>query len=218
MLARADSSAASVGRMRPIPATDRMRQIRSYVVRRLRDEVRGRHGAQARLAREFRMSTAHLSNVLSDNPTREPGEEFVHLAASHWGMTYAELEAAATGSSGPASSPATPAADPPIATFLMKLDRMPGLRRWIEDTRSILTVSQIAAGMAAYDETPPRGTEGGVPLHGWDAWFRDVLAGRMDASDQKGDAQAAEALEFAALKPSLRKRIAAAEDRKRRAR
>lgn len=197
--------------MRPIPATDRMRQIRSYVVRRLRDEVRGKHGAQAKLAREFRMSTAHLSNVLADNPTREPGEEFVHLAAAHWGMTYAELEVAATGSSSPTSAPAGPDADPPIATFLMKLDRLPGLRRWIEDTRSTLTVSQIAAGMAAYDDTPPRGHEGGIPLHGWDAWFRDVLAGRMDVGPRQTGQQAdAEALELSELKATARKRLAPA--------
>lgn len=76
-------------------AAARMRRVREYIVQRLREEVRGQHGAQARLAREFGMSTAHVSNVLSHRPTRSPGEEFVHKAAAHWGMTYGELESAA---------------------------------------------------------------------------------------------------------------------------
>lgn len=104
-------------------AAARMRRVREYIVHRLREEVRGQHGAQARLAREFGMSTAHVSNVLSKSPTRAPGEGFVHAAAAHWGMTYGELEAAA------ASWTPSP---PDSATSLSDEDRTPGSRNGTE--------------------------------------------------------------------------------------
>ena len=211
MLARANSSLASVERVKPIAITaaDRMRLIRQYIVRRLREEVRGRHGAQARLAREFGMTSAHLSNVLADNPTREPGEEFAHKAAAHWGMTYAELEEAACGPRRrhDGQSPVA-TADPPISTFLMQLDRMPGLRKWVEDTRSGLTVSQIAAGIAVYDAAAvPKSTSTGIPLAGWEGFFRDVAAGKFEGPRKTGDQEAAEAIEIAQLPAATRKRL-----------
>lgn len=173
--------------------------MQEYTVKRLRDEVRGKRSAQAALAREFKVTGAHMSNVLSDEPTRKPGEQFLRMAAAHWGMSYAELEAAACG---PDARPdASASADPPVSTFLMRLDRLPGLRRWIEDTSSRLTISQVAAGIEAYDANPPRSGDDGVPLYGWGAFFRDVAAGKFSAPMKIGDQAAAEALELSQLSP-----------------
>lgn len=38
-----------------------------------------------------------MANVLSADQVRGVGEQFARKAAAHWGMTYAELEAAAMG-------------------------------------------------------------------------------------------------------------------------
>lgn len=65
--------------------------------------------------------------------------------------------------------------DPPVGTFLMRLRRMPGLERWLEDHPTTFTISQIAIAMATYDESPPRGREDGQPLAGWEAFIRDAL-------------------------------------------
>jgi hypothetical protein len=42
--------------------------------------------------------------MLSSTPSRQPGEDFRRKVASHWGVTYAQLEALALGEEPPASS------------------------------------------------------------------------------------------------------------------
>jgi hypothetical protein len=82
----------------------RIEKMRTYVVARLRAELAdGTRGAQSRVARELKIATSHLSNMLADPPTRHPGEEVLRKAASRWGMTYAELESAACGEARAAS-------------------------------------------------------------------------------------------------------------------
>jgi hypothetical protein len=76
----------------------RVQRIKGYVLARLREELSSApRGAQAQLAKELGVSGAHLSNMLSRNPTRQPGESFRRKVAAHWGITYAQLEAAAFG-------------------------------------------------------------------------------------------------------------------------
>jgi transcriptional regulator with XRE-family HTH domain len=76
----------------------RVRRIKQYVLARLREELADApRGSQARLAKRLGVSGAHLSNMLSSTPSREPGEDFRRKVAAHWGVTYAQLEALALG-------------------------------------------------------------------------------------------------------------------------
>jgi transcriptional regulator with XRE-family HTH domain len=82
----------------------RVRRIKQYVLARLREELgTAPRGAQAQLAKRLGVSGAHLSSMLSATPTRQPGEDFRRKVASHWGITYAQLEAIALGEEPPVS-------------------------------------------------------------------------------------------------------------------
>ncbi len=83
----------------------RVQQIKEYVLARLRDELAcAPRGAQAQLAKKLGVSGAHLSNMLSRNPTRQPGEDFRRKVAAHWGVTYGQLESIAFGDEAPLST------------------------------------------------------------------------------------------------------------------
>lgn len=87
------------------PDDHRVRRIKQYVLARLREELAlAPRGAQARLAKRLGVSGAHLSNMLSTTPTRQPGEDFRRKVAAHWGVSYAQLEALALGEDLPPSS------------------------------------------------------------------------------------------------------------------
>ncbi len=91
----------------------RVRRIKQYVLARLREELgNAPRGAQARLAKQLGVSGAHLSNMLSSTPSRQPGEEFRRKVAAHWGITYAQLEALALGEEMPPASAAKPVIGP----------------------------------------------------------------------------------------------------------
>lgn len=93
----------------------RVQRIKQYVLARLRDELASApRGAQAKLAKKLGVSGAHLSNMLSASPSRQPGEDFRRKVAAHWGVSYAQLEALALGEDPPASS-AKPIAGAPAA-------------------------------------------------------------------------------------------------------
>jgi hypothetical protein len=83
----------------------RVQRIKLYVLARLREELANApRGAQAQLAKKLGVSGAHLSNMLSPNPSRQPGEDFRRKVSAHWGMSYAQLEAQALGEEPPAST------------------------------------------------------------------------------------------------------------------
>jgi transcriptional regulator with XRE-family HTH domain len=83
----------------------RVRRIKQYVLARLREELANApRGAQARLAKRLGVSGAHLSNMLSATPSRQPGEDFRRKVAAHWGISYAQLEAIALGEEPPTST------------------------------------------------------------------------------------------------------------------
>ncbi len=83
----------------------RVQQIKEYVLARLRDELAcAPRGAQAQLAKRLGVSGAHLSNMLSHNPTRQPGEDFRRKVAAHWGVSYGQLESIALGEEAPKST------------------------------------------------------------------------------------------------------------------
>ncbi|MBX3199734.1 MAG: hypothetical protein KF850_33645 [Labilithrix sp.] len=83
----------------------RVRRIKQYVLARLREELgNAPRGSQARLAKRLDVSGAHLSNMLSSTPSRQPGEDFRRKVAAHWGVTYAQLEALALGEEPPPST------------------------------------------------------------------------------------------------------------------
>lgn len=83
----------------------RVQRIKQYVLARLRDELASApRGAQAQLAKKLGVSGAHLSNMLSASPSRQPGEDFRRKVAAHWGVSYAQLEALALGEEPPAAT------------------------------------------------------------------------------------------------------------------
>ena len=83
----------------------RVQRIKEYVLARLRDELAcGPRGAQAQLAKKLGVSGAHLSNMLSHKPTRQPGEDFRRKVAAHWGVSYGQLESIALGEEAPTST------------------------------------------------------------------------------------------------------------------
>jgi transcriptional regulator with XRE-family HTH domain len=87
----------------------RVQRIKEYVLARLGEELAGApRGAQAQLAKKLGVSGAHLSNMLSRSPTRQPGEDFRRKAAAHWGLSYGQLEAAALGEDAPPESTMKP--------------------------------------------------------------------------------------------------------------
>lgn len=75
----------------------------------------------------------------------------------------------------------TPPPDPPIGGFLLQIDRLPGLRRWIERHPGEFTISAIARGLEKYEHLPPQSQEDGVPMGGWGSFFADVDA--LDARE-----------------------------------
>ena len=83
----------------------RRKQMQEYVRARLRAEreAMGR-GGTVDLAKALGCSNEHVSNMLHERPTRNPGEDLMRAAADRWGMSYAELEAVACGHA--TSSPA----------------------------------------------------------------------------------------------------------------
>ena len=84
----------------------RVQRIKEYVLARLAEELAcAPRGAQAQLAKRLGVSGAHLSNMLSHNPTRQPGEDFRRKVAVHWGVSYGQLEAIALGEDAPTSGP-----------------------------------------------------------------------------------------------------------------
>ncbi len=83
----------------------RVQRIKQYVLARLREELAcAPRGAQAQLAKKLGVSGAHLSNMLSQRPTRQPGEDFRRKVAAHWGVSYGQLEAISLGEDAPAST------------------------------------------------------------------------------------------------------------------
>jgi hypothetical protein len=118
-----------------------VRRIKRYVLARLRDELStAPRGAQARLAKRLGVSGAHLSNMLSSTPSRQPGEDFRRKVAAHWGMTYAELEALAVGESVPPSRRSR--TDPTLGPLPPNLALTLGAYVWLpelpEDVRPIV--------------------------------------------------------------------------------
>ena len=80
-------------------------RIKEYVLARLREELAcAPRGAQALLAKALGVSGAHLSNMLSRSPTRQPGEDFRRKAAAHWHLSYGQLEAIALGEEVPGNT------------------------------------------------------------------------------------------------------------------
>jgi transcriptional regulator with XRE-family HTH domain len=111
----------------------RVQRIKEYVLARLREELAcAPRGAQAQLAKKLGVSGAHLSNMLSPNPTRQPGEDFRRKVAAHWGVSYGQLEAIALGEEPPESTSKqvswrTEEAPPNLATVLSDYVWMPEL-------------------------------------------------------------------------------------------
>ncbi|MBX3229911.1 MAG: hypothetical protein KIT84_26245 [Labilithrix sp.] len=79
------------------------------------------------------MSGAHLSNMLSTTPTRQPGEDFRRKVAAHWGVSYAQLEALALGEDMPSSFPSSPPASGPIESLPPNLARAAAEYSWMHE-------------------------------------------------------------------------------------
>jgi transcriptional regulator with XRE-family HTH domain len=112
----------------------RVQQIKEYVLVRLREELAcAPRGAQAQLAKKLGVSGAHLSNMLSKSPTRQPGEDFRRKVAAHWGVSYGQLESIALGEEASPDSQLKPLswraedAPPNLAAVLADYSWMPEL-------------------------------------------------------------------------------------------
>jgi len=114
----------------------RVRRIKQYVLARLREELQNApRGSQARLAKRLGVSGAHLSNMLSSTPSRQPGEDFRRKVAAHWGVTYAQLEALALGeeSGAPQRSPLPPNLEATSSAYVWR-DELPArFREVVQD-------------------------------------------------------------------------------------
>jgi len=112
----------------------RVRRIKHYVLARLREELAlAPRGAQARLSKRLGVSGAHLSNMLSATPTRQPGEDFRRKVAAHWGVSYAQLEALALGEDMPSSVPKPPPASGHSDTLPPNLARATAEYNWMHE-------------------------------------------------------------------------------------
>lgn len=112
----------------------RVQRIKEYVLARLRDELAcAPRGAQAQLAKKLGVSGAHLSNMLSHSPTRQPGEDFRRKVAAHWGVSYGQLESIALGEEASPASTSKPVswraedAPPNLSAVLADYSWMPEL-------------------------------------------------------------------------------------------
>lgn len=127
---------------------DLMQRVKDYVRRRLQDEVRAKpRGAQSAVARKLGTSSAHLANLLSDPPSRQPGEAFCRKAADHWGISYADLERLAVGGTMPPAQP-VPA---PSLDVLRDV-----LRDVVREEVAAGVAAALAADREARDEPKPK--------------------------------------------------------------
>lgn len=116
---------------------ERRQRVREYVRDRLRREIDGKpRGYQSKVAKRVGVTTAHMSNLVSANPTRQAGESVCRKAAEYWGISYAELEELACGPSEPPAALAT------VHAFEPNLDTV----------RKMLREELAAAIAAALDE------------------------------------------------------------------
>ncbi len=173
MLAQASLAAASIRPMAKAADTKHDR-VRAYVRSRLSDEsAKEGRGWKSRVAREFGMSTAHISNVMATG-SRGMGQRFVEQAAEYWGMTYAQLEAVALGR----RIVLPPELDPPIETLLRKLSRdegLPGLRGAIDAHDGRWKTSTILRALGTEWESV-----GGQPVGGWPALLDAIETNDID--------------------------------------
>lgn len=119
----------------------RVQQIKEYVLARLRDELAcAPRGAQAQLAKKLGVSGAHLSNMLSRNPTRQPGEDFRRKVAAHWGVSYGQLESIALGEEAPTSTskPVSWRAEDAPPNLTVALSDYPWMTELPNDLRAIV--------------------------------------------------------------------------------
>lgn len=100
----------------------------------------------------------------------------------------------------------TSGSDLTVGAFLLKLRRLPGLERWLEENPTALTVSQLARGMTVYDMAPPASRSDGQPMSGWRAFFDDALSGRLTTAANGNQAEA-ERLELGQMTRSGRRRV-----------
>ncbi len=101
-------------------AASRMSEIRRYIRERLLAEFKGKkRGAAAEASRAIGISTAHMTNMLSEKSSA--GEVAARKVAAYWGMTYAQLESVACGEMSlglvPNQPPSTPTPQPNLDTI-----------------------------------------------------------------------------------------------------
>lgn len=139
---------------------ERVQRIKEYVLARLRAELAtGPRGAQAGLAKKLGVSGAHLSNMLSASPTRQPGEDFRRKVAAHWGMSYAQLEAQALGEESPPSSTSYPktidgVVPEVLSSVLATYDWLPDMPRHLRALvrEQALVYARLDLGVVVHEE------------------------------------------------------------------
>ncbi len=169
---------------------------------------------QRAMAEKTAVSTATISNIINGKGSYGVGREVAAQLGQPFGLASydAVLDAAYSARLGRLRQGVDDALEKhavymPARSFLLKLRRLPGLERWVEDHPKSITVWELARGIAAYESSPPRSDQDGVPFGGWAAFFDDVNANRLSGPKKSGDQSAAEALEKSQLPAGTRRRL-----------
>lgn len=78
------------------------------------------------------------------------------------------------------SAPVAVVPDPPIGTFLLKINKLPGLDEWLTNHPGDVHVSEVCRAIETYESTPGLARPSdGQPHQGWGTFFTDLRAGKI---------------------------------------
>lgn len=72
--------------------------------------------------------------------------------------------------------PGEEVSDPKAGVFLAHVDRLPGLREWLQENPAEVRLSTLVRGIEAYPTLCTRTRSDGQPLGGWSQYFADLDA------------------------------------------
>lgn len=163
---------------------------------------------QTELARKIGIDQSRVSAIRNTGKT---SMQTLIRAAVLAGRTLQDF-GRAVGVELPSAASESPMADPPIGTFLMKLRRLPGLEQWVESHPEQFTISQLAKGMALYDDVRPASRSDGQPFNGWGAFLDDAVSGRL-TQPLPGAVEEVDRIELAQMAPEARRRVKATDEK-----
>lgn len=154
-------------------------------------ELEKRFPNQKEIGDLLRIDQSRVSNIRSTGKT---SMQTLIGAAKLLGRPYEEL-ARRTGM--PSSAPAHRSTDPYVGKFLLALNEIPGLKKWLTDPPQAVRLTEVCLAIDAYENSPGLARESdGQPHQGWGRFFEDVRAGRIGGTTgEPGAADAVAAIE-----------------------